>query len=120
MSGSDRVTLTGVRAFGYHGLFEHERRDGQEFVVDVVAHLDPRQASDEIVSTVNYGALAEAVVAAIERDPVNLIESLAERIADVVLGFDLVSVTEVTVHKPKAPISVPFDDVSVTITRGRS
>ncbi|UTT63305.1 dihydropteroate synthase [Microcella humidisoli] len=119
---SDRITLTGLRAFAHHGVFDHERRDGQEFVIDVTAHLDLRGAAayDELASTVHYGELAEQVVAAVETDPVDLIETVAERVAGVVLRHGAVWQTEVTVHKPQAPITVPFADVSVSIVRGRS
>jgi dihydroneopterin aldolase len=119
---TDRIVLTGLRATGHHGVFEHERRDGQDFVVDVTVHLDLREAggSDDLERTVHYGVLAERVVAAIEVDPVDLIETLAERIAAIVLEFPAAHSTEVTVHKPQAPITVPFDDVAVTIVRGRS
>jgi len=118
----DRITLTGLRAYAHHGVFDHERRDGQEFVIDLVAHLDLRGAAayDELASTVHYGVLAEEVVAAVEGDPVDLIETVAERVAGVVLRHGAVWQTEVTVHKPQAPITVPFADVSVTIVRGRS
>ncbi len=117
----DRITLTGLRAFAHHGVFDHERRDGQEFVIDVVAHLDLRgaAANDELAATVHYGELAEQVVAAVETDPVDLIETVAERVAAVVLAHGAVWQTTVTVHKPQAPITVPFGDVSVTIVRGR-
>ena len=120
MSG-DQLTLTGLRATGHHGVFEHERRDGQEFVVDltVVADLSAATDTDELDKTLHYGILAEQVVAAIERDPVDLIETLAERIATLVLDFPAADSVTVTVHKPHAPITVPFDDVSVTITRSR-
>lgn len=125
MSAADRldeIRLTGLRATAHHGVFEHERRDGQDFFLDVVVRLPlaPAAAGDELAATVHYGELAEAVVAAVERDPVDLIETLAERIADVALSFPATRETVVTVHKPQAPISVPFDDVSVTIVRGRS
>lgn len=118
----DEIRLTGLRARGHHGVFEHERRDGQEFVVDVTVRLPlgDAAASDDLDRTVHYGELAERVVAAIERDPVDLIETLAERIAEVALSFPATRETVVTVHKPSAPIEVPFDDVSVTITRGRA
>ena len=120
MSG-DQLTLTGLRATGHHGVFEHERRDGQEFVVDltVFAALWAAADTDELDKTLHYGILAEQVVAAIERDPVDLIETLAERIATLVLDFPAADSVTVTVHKPHAPITVPFDDVSVTITRSR-
>lgn len=119
--GGDRITLTGLRAFAHHGVFDHERRDGQEFVIDVVAHLDLRgaAANDELAATVHYGELAEQVVAAVETDPVDLIETVAERVAAVVLQHGAVWQTTVTVHKPQAPITVPFADVSVTIVRSR-
>ncbi|MEN9620423.1 MAG: dihydropteroate synthase [Actinomycetota bacterium] len=118
----DHITLTGLRAFAHHGVFEHERRDGQEFIIDVTAWLDLRAAAsgDDLAATVHYGVLAEQVVAAVESQPVDLIETVAERIASVVLSHGAVWQTHVTVHKPQAPITVPFADVSVTIVRGRS
>ena len=121
MTPLDRITLTGLRAAGFHGVFEHERLNGQPFVVDVVVHLSLADAggSDDLGATVHYGELAEAIVAAVERDPVDLIETVAERVAALVLGFPRVYSVEVTVHKPNAPITVPFDDVSVTIVRGQ-
>ncbi len=121
-TGGDTITLTGLRAFAHHGVFDHERRDGQEFVIDVVAHLDLRAAAagDELAATVHYGVLAEQVVTAVETDPVDLIETVAERVAAVVLTHGTVWQATVTVHKPQAPIMVPFADVSVTIVRGRS
>ncbi|QOD93511.1 dihydroneopterin aldolase [Chryseoglobus sp. 28M-23] len=118
----DTITLTGLRARGHHGVLAEERRDGQEFVVDVTLALDlaPAAASDDVADTVHYGELAEAIVATIERDPVDLIETLAERIAALVLEHAAVHEVVVTVHKPQAPIPVPFGGVAVTITRGRS
>lgn len=118
----DLLTLTGLRATGHHGVFDHERRDGQEFVVDVVVAADLSAAgqSDNLEDTLHYGVLAEQVVAAIEGAPVDLIEKLAERIAKLVLEHPAAETVTVTVHKPGAPITVPFDDVSVTITRSRA
>lgn len=117
----DTIRLTGVRARGHHGVFDHERADGQDFVVDVAVEVDARAASgsDDLGETVHYGVLAEQVVAEIERDPVDLIETLAERIAAAVLTHRAAIATEVTVHKPQAPITVPFTDVSITIRRSR-
>jgi dihydroneopterin aldolase len=119
--GLDEIRLTGLRATAHHGVFDHERRDGQVFVIDVTVRLPlaAAAATDDLDRTVHYGELAEAVVAAVERDPVDLIETVAERVAEVALGFPAVHEVVVTVHKPNAPIAVPFDDVSVTITRGR-
>lgn len=120
MSG-DHLTLTGLRATGHHGVFDHERRDGQEFVIDVTVFADLSAAgrSDDLGKTLHYGILAEQITAAIERDPVDLIETLAERLAALVLEYPTATSVTVTVHKPHAPITVPFDDVSVTITRSR-
>ena len=117
----DHLTLTGLRAFGHHGVFAEERENGQEFVLDVAVWLDFRGASegDDLDQTVHYGVLAEQIVAAVERDPVDLIETLAERIASLVLENRSANAVQVTVHKPSAPITVPFADVSVTITRVR-
>ena len=118
----DHLTLTGLRASAHHGVFEHERRDGQEFVIDVTVWLDIAAAAggDDLDKTIHYGILAEQVVACVESDPVDLIETVAERIAGVVLAHAAAQRVRVTLHKPSAPITVPFDDVSITITRGRS
>jgi dihydroneopterin aldolase len=119
---ADSVELTGLRVFAFHGVLEEEREAGQEFVIDVKLSLDlgPAASSDDVAQTIHYGELAEAIAAAVQRDPVNLIETVAQRIVDLVLAFPLVMLVTVTVHKPSAPIAVPFDDVSVTLTRGRN
>ncbi len=117
-----RIELRGIRARGHHGVLPQERRDGQEFVIDAMLELELTEAvaSDDVASTVHYGELAQAIVAAVERDPVDLIETLADRIVDVCLQHERVAFASVTVHKPSAPIGVPFADVAVTIHRGRS
>ncbi|WP_237740761.1 dihydroneopterin aldolase [Crystallibacter crystallopoietes] len=115
----DIITLAGITAVGYHGVFDHERANGQPFTVDIALHTDTRAAaaSDDLADTANYGELAEGVQAVITGEPVNLIETLAERIAGSVLADFPVAAVEVTVHKPKAPIEVPFSDVTVRIYR---
>ncbi|NIJ05531.1 dihydroneopterin aldolase [Frigoribacterium faeni] len=120
--GLDVLRLLGVRATGHHGVFDHERRDGQEFVVDAVVHLDASGAAgdDDLEQTVHYGVLAEELVEAVERDPVDLVETLAERLAAVVLSHPAAVRVELTVHKPTAPITVPFGDVSITVVRERA
>ncbi|MDX6267234.1 MAG: 7,8-dihydroneopterin aldolase/epimerase/oxygenase [Frankiales bacterium] len=117
----DRVALRGLKARGHHGVFPKEREKGQTFVVDLVLGLDtaPAAASDDLTKTVHYGVVAEEVVDVVRGEPVDLIETLAQRIADQVLKHDLVEEVEVTVHKPDAPITVPFDDVTISITRRR-
>ncbi|WP_299091108.1 dihydroneopterin aldolase [uncultured Microbacterium sp.] len=118
---TDRITLTGIRATGYHGVYDHERRDGQTFVADVVLELSLRDAaaSDDVADTIHYGDLAEQVSAVLAGEPVNLLETLAERIAGVALGYGRVDAVEATIHKPQAPITVAFGDVSVTVRRER-
>lgn len=117
----DCISITGLRASAFHGVLESERRTGQAFLIDVVVRFpqDDAAATDDLARTVHYGELAEQIVAAVERDPVDLIETVAARVANTVLAHDLVHEVSVTVHKPNAPISVPFSDVSVTIHRGR-
>jgi dihydroneopterin aldolase/2-amino-4-hydroxy-6-hydroxymethyldihydropteridine diphosphokinase len=118
----DQIRLSGITAFGYHGVFEHERREGQTFVADVVVHLDTRRAAarDDLAHTLNYGELAEQVAAVLAGEPVDLIETVAERIAATVLASGIVQAVDVAVHKPNAPIQVPFDDVVVAIHRDRT
>jgi dihydroneopterin aldolase len=118
----DFLTLTGLRATAHHGVFPEERANGQEFIIDVTVWLDIAAAAsgDDLARTINYGVLAEEVVTSVERDPVDLIETVAERIAEVVLAHEAADMVRVTLHKPSAPITVPFEDVSITITRKRS
>jgi dihydroneopterin aldolase len=116
---TDELALTGLECWGHHGVFEHERRDGQRFVVDLVLGVDTAAAaaSDDLSATVDYGSLALSVKAVVEKDPVDLIETLAHRIAEVCLLDRRVEWVRVTVHKPDAPIDATFSDVALTITR---
>ena len=118
----DVLTLTGLEVFAHHGVFDFERENGQRFVLDVQLWLDTSGAAggDDLAQTVHYGELAEEIAAAVANDPVDLIETLAERVAGVVLAHPPVRQTRVVVHKPDAPITVPFADVSITITRRRA
>ncbi|AXH36838.1 dihydroneopterin aldolase [Humibacter sp. BT305] len=117
----DELTLTGLEVFAHHGYYDFEREQGQRFVIDTTLWLDTRAAAtgDDLDRTVHYGVLAEQIVSAAQSDPVDLIETLAERVAGVVLAYPAVARTRVTVHKPDAPIQVPFVDVSIAITRSR-
>lgn len=117
----DTITITGITAVGFHGVFDSERRDGQPFIVDVVLHLDLREAgaTDDLTTTAHYGDVAEQVCAAITGEPLNLIEALAERIASRLLASFPAETVQVTVHKPQAPIPVPFGDVAVSLVRTR-
>jgi dihydroneopterin aldolase len=115
----DTIALTGLRAKGYHGVYESERRTGQDFVIDVVLRLDlaPAAASDDVADTVHYGELADRLIAIVTGPPVDLIETLADRLVAACLADSRVSTATVTVHKPQAPIAHEFADVAVTLTR---
>ncbi|MDG4794352.1 dihydroneopterin aldolase [Micromonospora sp. WMMD1082] len=119
---SDRIELTGLRAHGRHGVYDFERASGQEFVVDAVLELDlgPAARSDDVTDTVHYGELAERLVAVVTGEPVNLIETLADRLIEVCLADPRVSGATVTVHKPEAPVPHAFTDVAVTMRRTRT
>src|SRR4051794_29864902 len=116
---TDRITLSGLRARGHHGVLPHERADGQDFVVDAVLRLDTRTAaaSDDLADTVDYGELATKLAAIVSGEPCDLLETLADRLATVCLAYPSVFEVEVTVHKPQAPIALDFQDVSVTVVR---
>lgn len=119
---ADLITLRGVTAVGHHGVLEFERRDGQPFVVDAVLHSDfaAAAAGDDLTQTASYAEVAERITQIVSGEPVDLIETLAVRIANAILAeFGAIAAAEVTVHKPQAPIAVPFDDVAVTVFRER-
>jgi len=118
----DRLAVRGIEAFGHHGVLDFERRDGQVFVVDLVLALDTRDAarSDDLQDTVDYGTLVAKVKQGVETEPVDLIETLASRLAAICLEDRRVRSAEITVHKPHAPVDATFTDVSLTITRTRS
>ncbi|HEY0639670.1 MAG TPA: dihydroneopterin aldolase [Pseudonocardiaceae bacterium] len=119
---ADRITLTGLRVFGRHGVFDHERADGQDFLVDVTVWMDlaPAAASDDLADTLDYGALAHRVAEIVGGPPCDLIETVAARVADDVLaGEPRAHAVEATIHKPSAPIELTFADVAVTARRSR-
>ena len=118
---TDELTITGIECHGHHGVFDHERASGQRFVIDLTLGLDtaPAARSDDLQDTVDYGSLVGAVAQAVETDPVDLIETLAQRIADICLLDARVEWARVTVHKPDAPIEATFSDVTLSITRKR-
>jgi dihydroneopterin aldolase len=118
---TDRIELRGLRVRGRHGVFDHERRDGQDFLVDITVSIDlaPAAASDDLADTLHYGELAERVAAIVGGEPRDLIEAVAGRIADDVLTDPRVSAVEVVLHKPQAPIPLEFADVAVVVQRSR-
>jgi len=115
----DRIELRGLRVRGHHGVFEHERRDGQDFVVDITVWMDLTHAarSDRLDDTLDYGALAERAAAIVGGPPCNLIEAVAGRVADEVFADVRVQTVEVVLHKPQAPIPLQFTDVAVVLHR---
>lgn len=117
----DRIRIAGLEVHAHHGVLDEERRDGQRFVVDLdlAVDLGPAGSTDELSRTVDYGQLAQRVHDAVASGPVDLIETLAQRIADLCLGETSVHRVTVTVHKPQAPVPVPVTDVAVTIERTR-
>jgi dihydroneopterin aldolase len=119
---SDRIELKGIEAFGYHGVFPEERKNGQVFYADILAELDLESASnsDDLNDTVDYGAIVDLVTEDIESDPCQLIEHLGGRIADRILfEFHKINRIAVTIHKPSAPVNGNVLDIAVTIERIR-
>lgn len=118
---TDRITLTGLKVRGNHGVFEHERREGQDFLVDTTVwiDLDRAAASDDLAETLHYGELAERIAEIVGGPAHDLIETVAGKIADHVMTDQRVHAVEITVHKPSAPIPLTFQDVAVTIRRSR-
>jgi 7,8-dihydroneopterin aldolase/epimerase/oxygenase len=115
----DTIAVRGITAHAHHGVYGWEREKGQTFRVDAVLELDtaPAAAGDDLEKTVNYAELAQQLHAVLTGEPVDLLETLAQRLADVCLASALVDAVEITVHKPEADLGVPFDDVAVSIRR---
>jgi len=119
---SDRIVISGIRAYGYHGVFDFENENGQDFIIDLVLELDLSQAgiSDELTKTIDYGLVASDVVAIVTGPKVKLIETLAENIANKCLSYGQINAVEVTVQKPNAPFESEVRSVAVTIQRSRT
>ncbi|MCT1353274.1 MULTISPECIES: dihydroneopterin aldolase [unclassified Gordonia (in: high G+C Gram-positive bacteria)] len=118
---ADRIELRGLKVRGNHGVFDHERVDGQDFYIDVVLWVDLRAAgeSDDLADTVDYGALAQQVAGIVGGEPRNLIEKVGAEVAESIMTDERIDACEVTVHKPSAPIPLTFDDVAVVTRRSR-
>ena len=119
---TDRIELRGLTVRGNHGVFDHERRDGQDFVVDLTLWLDlsVAAASDDLADTVDYGGLAQRAADIVAGPPRDLIETVAAEIADDVMSDERIDAVEVVVHKPEAPIPLTFHDVAVVARRTRA
>ena len=118
---ADHLVVSGLEIYAHHGVFDFERREGQIFIIDLDLEIDTRTAaaSDALSDTLDYGSLVDGVKVAVEQDPVDLIETLGQRIADVCLAYEMVQRVQVTVHKPNAPIEATFADVALRINRRR-
>ena len=118
---SDTITITGLRLRGYHGVFEHEKRDGQEFIIDLSIELDlsPAGSSDDLQNTLDYSVIVDEVAQRVTGESVDLIETLAHDIAQLVLAHPQPTAVTVTVHKPQAPVGHPIEDIAVSIRRER-
>lgn len=118
---ADRIALTGLKVRGNHGVFDHEKRDGQDFLVDITVwiDLDEAAASDDLQHTVHYGEMAERAAEIVGGPSCDLIETVAAKVADDLMTDQRLHAAEVTIHKPSAPIPLPFSDVAVTIRRSR-
>ena len=118
---ADRIELRGLTVRGHHGVFEHERRDGQDFVIDVTVWMDlaAAAASDDLTDTLDYGVLAQRAAGIVSGPPRDLIETVAAEIAEDVMSDERVHAVEVVVHKPAAPIPLTFADVAVVARRSR-
>ncbi|MGB6456155.1 MAG: dihydroneopterin aldolase [Streptosporangiaceae bacterium] len=117
----DRISITGLRAHGFHGVLPEERVAGQDFVIDALLWLDaaPAAAGDDLTLTADYAVIASRLAEIVAGPPVALIETLAERLAAACLADRAVHEAEITVHKPEAPVSADVADISVTIRRAR-
>ncbi|MGV0352932.1 dihydroneopterin aldolase [uncultured Corynebacterium sp.] len=116
---ADRIELTGLECYGYHGVFDHEKRDGQKFLVDITCWLS-FNPNDDLAETINYAELADLAAGIVEGEPYDLIETVASRIADAAVEtYEQLFAVEVTVHKPQAPIERTFGDVAVVARRSK-
>jgi dihydroneopterin aldolase len=118
---ADRIELRGLKVRGQHGVFDHERANGQEFVIDVTVWIDlaSAAATDDLADTYDYAALAQLAADVVAGPARNLIETVGAQIADQVMDDERVHAVEVVVHKPQAPIPQQFADVSAVVRRSR-
>ena len=114
------IALKGLGAEANHGVYDFERARNQRFSADIVMWVETAGNADDIAATVSYADIADEAMAVLTGTAVDLIETLAETIASRVMSHEGVVGTEVTVHKPDAPIDHPFADVSVTVRAGQT
>ena len=118
---TDRIRISGIEVLAKHGVLDHEKQNDQKFVIDLELSMDlgAAAASDRLEDTVDYGELSQRTHDYVASNSFDLIERLAYGVADLAMKFSKVEAVEVTVHKPDAPVRVPFVDISVTVSRQR-
>lgn len=116
---TDQIRIIGIEVFAHHGVFADEKETGQAFLIDVLLEVDLSGAAegDDLKHTIDYGDVAQRTHDLVSGTRFDLIEKVAGEVALMLLADERVRQVEVTVHKPGAPIAVPFRDVSVTIRR---
>ena len=119
---NDVIHLSGLEVFAHHGVFEHEKENGQRFVVDADIEWDgsPAAVSDNLADTLDYQAVAVAIRDAVARDPVDLLEALAQRVLKAIFAFEKVEAVNLTIHKPDVEMTVDIAGVSITFYRKRN
>jgi dihydroneopterin aldolase len=115
----DKISITGIKAFGFHGVLDHERKNGQDFIADIefTYKTDKATKTDDIKFAIDYGLVAQLVKSLIEGKPQNLIEKLADDIAKTLLKSFKIDAVKVVLHKPHAPVDMKFSDISVSVER---
>ena len=116
----DHISLVGIEERGLHGMLDHERQDGQLFLVDADIYLDLQAAgaSDQIADTVDYSQISTLISRIITGPPCDLLEKVATQIAEETLQLANVQAVRICLHKPEAPLGLEKEDVTVTIWRG--
>jgi dihydroneopterin aldolase len=118
----DKIIIKGLKVFAYHGVNPEEKRDGQQFILDVTLYLSLLRAgrSDDLNDTVSYSAASKTIIRTMTEDKYDLIERAAQRVAEQLLAeYHMVEKVEVLLKKPEAPVKAEFDYMAVQITRQR-
>lgn len=119
----DKIIIKDLHIFAYHGVNEEEKRDGQNFYLDITAFLDASVpcVSDNVEDTVSYAKMIKKIIPAFTAEKYDLIEKAAQVTADCILdNFDQIKAVEITLKKPEAPVKADFAYVAVEIRRERN
>ncbi|HLR66639.1 dihydroneopterin aldolase [Virgibacillus alimentarius] len=116
----DRILLNNMQFYGFHGLFPEENKLGQRFHVDLELFTDLQKPgkTDDMSDSIHYGHVYELVQKIVEGEAKNLLEAVAEEIANQLLvSFDIMAACKVKVIKPDPPIAGHYQSVAVEIFR---